>query len=104
MSGRPWPDLDVEDVLLERVDDHVEGHQQVGRESDQDQDRHDDRPEHGEAVAAEPLPGVLPQADLLLGDLPIDWLIDERGNGRHQVSLTRGSMNTYSTSTTRFAS
>src|ERR1700682_1930545 len=79
--------IGVSGVLLERVGDHVEAHQQRREQSVEDKESDEDQPADRDRVAAEALPGVLPEPDLL-GIFPIDLLQRDGGRGRHRPSLT----------------
>ena len=104
MAGLSRTNFDVGDVLCARIPNQVEVHKQRRQEGDEDEKQDQPRAQHGQPVAPEPMPGVLPQPDLLLRDLPVDCLLERRRcQGHGYASLTRGSMNTYVTSTTRFA-
>ena len=70
--------------------------------ADRQHDHHDDdrKPGDSQRVAPEADPGVAPEPGLL-GYVPVDLLDDADRGGHQSESLTRGSMNTYKTSTMR---
>jgi len=75
--------LNVLDLLLEGVNDDPEVNEQRRQERDQDKKDDHDGSQEGQPVAAETMPGILPQADLLLRDLPVDRLLERGGCQGH---------------------
>ena len=82
--------IGVSHVLLQRVRDEVDGHQQRCQQCVEDEETNEDQPAHRDRVSAKALPGILPEPDLLR-IFPID-LLQRDGGGGHQPSLTRGSI------------
>ena len=72
MTVHARPGLDALDLLREGGVDEPEVDEQRRDEGDHDQEGDQRQPEDGEPVAAEPDPGVGPEPDLLLRDLPVD--------------------------------
>src|SRR5438445_3842254 len=84
------PRVGVRGVLLERIRDHVEVHQERCEQGVEREQNDEDQPADRDRVSTEAQPGVLPEPDLL-GIFPID-LLERDGRGSHQPSLTRGSI------------